>query len=66
MTFSGTALVIGYKIIGKKEVTGIGIASVIHQMAIQMVAAMTLKAGSDISEGGPIHSIKKNTPGPKI
>lgn len=55
----------GKRTIGSNEVTAIGIASVIHQMAIQITVSKRPKDFSFIDSGGPIKNKKVKTTGPK-
>ena len=61
-----SAPVNGNKIMGNKDVAGIGIASVIHQMAIQAVTARTAWASVDNSLPGGSNSMITNESGPAI
>ena len=56
----------GNRIIGNKEVTAIGTASVIHQIAIHIVEAKTAFTLSDNPSISIKYRIKKNNVGPKI
>ena len=55
----------GKRIIGSKEVTAIGIASVIHQKAIHNVDAKTALASFDNPSGFKKSLIRINNKGPK-
>jgi hypothetical protein len=50
---------------GSRDVTGIGAASVIHQMATQQVPAKTACACEDIPTGMGINKIMINSKGPR-
>src|SRR5690554_6904584 len=56
----------GNKTSGSKEVTGIGTASEIHQIAIHTVEARTESASGDIPSYGPVSIIRRKTAGPNI
>jgi len=60
-----SAPVRGNNIMGSKAVTAIGMASVIHQMAIHKVAANIATPSGDKSSGLKKVSTKKNNSGPK-
>ena len=55
----------GNRIIGNKAVTEMGRASVIHQIAIQMIEAKTPFEAAFRSAGLKNRRIRKNTVGPK-
>ena len=55
---------IGKRAKGNKEVTGIGIASVAHQTAINTAIAATVQPAEDNSAGGGNNIIKKNNASP--
>ena len=55
---------IGNKIIGSREVTPIGIASVIHQIAIQITVNKSPKDSLFKDSGGPMINKIVNTTGP--
>ena len=52
--------------IGNKEVAGIGMASVTHQIAIQTVEAKTATPSGERPSGFKNNKINKNNIGPKI
>src|SRR5699024_6567018 len=56
----------GNRIIGSREVAGIGIASVIHQMAIQIVLASTAWPSEDRPSGEKNINVKIKNNGPAI
>jgi hypothetical protein len=58
-------LVSGNSIIGKRDVTAIGIASVIHHTAIHNVDAKTALASLLSPSGWKNWSVRKNRIGPK-
>lgn len=55
----------GNKAMGNKAVAGIGIASVIHHVAMRTATAATLIAGAFISAGVGRMSIRMNNTGPR-
>lgn len=60
-----SAPVSGKRIRGSNDVAGIGMASVIHQEAIQVVQAKTIKASRSMFWGGPMSSNNKKMDGPE-
>jgi hypothetical protein len=56
----------GNKTIGRIAVTGIGIASVIHHVAIRKAEAAILFAGTGIAESGIKNKKAKKTSNPVI
>src|SRR5699024_444946 len=65
VTFTSSPCVSGNKTSGSKEVTGMGTASVIHHVAIQMVLAKIATPSADNSAGLKNKSVMKNNTGPK-
>jgi hypothetical protein len=60
-----TAPVIGKIMIGRRDVAGMGIASVIHHMAIQVVPASTARPSAERPEGRKKIRINTNSNGPR-
>src|SRR5699024_4414307 len=66
VSLNSKLFVSGNNTIGKREVAGIGTASVIHQTAIQLVLAKTARASGFKPSGVNKNKINTNDKGPRI